>query len=116
MKDMLKAVRKLMDASGQEYPDAATAELYYALVAEEMKEFIEAETEVEELDGLLDIFWTLLGLALAKGWLVRSAWDEVARSNHSKIDPETGKCIKREDGKVLKPATYSPPSLERFLK
>lgn len=116
MKDMLKAVRKLMDASGQEYPDAATAELYRSLIAEEVKEFIDAEDEVEELDAVLDTIWVLLGYATAKGWLIRSAWDEVARSNHSKIDPETGKCIKREDGKVLKPATYSPPSLERFLK
>jgi len=33
----------------------------------------------------------------------------------SKVDPATGKVIKRDDGKVLKPATYSAPELTPFL-
>jgi hypothetical protein len=37
------------------------------------------------------------------------------RSNLSKIDRETGMVRKREDGKVLKPITYSPPDLKPFL-
>lgn len=116
MKEVVKVVRKMMDAGEQAYPDPKTAELYQALIAEEFKEFIEAKPEAEEFKELLDCIWVLTGYALAKGWLVRSAWDEVARSNLSKIDPETSKCIKREDGKYLKPPTYSPPDLERFLK
>jgi predicted HAD superfamily Cof-like phosphohydrolase len=45
-----------------------------------------------------------------------AAWNEVLRSNLSKIDPETGKVIKREsDGKVLKPSFYIGPELEAFV-
>jgi len=43
------------------------------------------------------------------------AYNEVYRSNMSKVDSVTGKCIKREDGKILKPDTYSPPNLIPFL-
>jgi predicted HAD superfamily Cof-like phosphohydrolase len=50
-----------------------------------------------------------LGHDLAGGY------NEVYRSNMSKVDPVTGKCIKREDGKILKPDTYSPPNLIPFL-
>jgi predicted HAD superfamily Cof-like phosphohydrolase len=50
-----------------------------------------------------------------KGYDVDGAWAEVARSNLAKIDPTTGKVIKRPDGKVLKPEGWTPPSLESFV-
>jgi hypothetical protein len=37
-------------------------------------------------------------------------------TNFAKIGSETGKVRKREDGKVLKPTTYSPPELTPFIK
>lgn len=43
------------------------------------------------------------------------AYNEVARSNMSKVDSTSGKVLKREDGKVLKPETYSPPNLSPFI-
>lgn len=49
------------------------------------------------------------------GMAVVSAWKEVRRSNMSKLDPVTGKAIKREDGKIMKPASYSPPDLTGFV-
>jgi hypothetical protein len=33
-----------------------------------------------------------------------------------KINAETGKVNKREDGKVLKPEGWTPPQLEQFIK
>jgi predicted HAD superfamily Cof-like phosphohydrolase len=44
------------------------------------------------------------------------AWREVMSTNFAKIDKETGKVRKREDGKVLKPLNWQPPQLESFLK
>jgi predicted HAD superfamily Cof-like phosphohydrolase len=44
------------------------------------------------------------------------AWKEVLRTNLAKIDPASGKVIKREDGKVLKPEGWTPPKLADFLK
>jgi hypothetical protein len=37
------------------------------------------------------------------------------RTNFAKIDKETGKVRKREDGKVLKPLGWTPPELAPFI-
>jgi hypothetical protein len=118
LKEAIKAVRKMMEAGEQAYPDVDTAKLYRSLVTEEVNELLEAEAasnEVEEFDACLDTVWVLIGYMLARGWLVRSGWEEVARSNHSKIDPETGKMLRRDDGKYLKGPNYSAPDLAKFL-
>jgi predicted HAD superfamily Cof-like phosphohydrolase len=36
-------------------------------------------------------------------------------TNFAKIDPTTGKVIKRADGKVLKPEGWKAPELQPFL-
>lgn len=118
MKEVIKPVRKLMEASGQNFPDAATAQLYLKLIAEESEELADAvntNDEVAQLDAVCDLVWVLAGFALAKGWLLRSAWEEVVRSNLSKI-PEDGVMLRREDGKFLKGPNYTPPDLKRFLQ
>ena len=38
------------------------------------------------------------------------------QTNFNKIDKETGKVRKREDGKVLKPIGWTPPELSQFIK
>ena len=43
------------------------------------------------------------------------AWKEVMRTNFAKIDKETGKVRKREDGKVLKPLGWESPELAQFI-
>jgi hypothetical protein len=37
-------------------------------------------------------------------------------TNFAKIDKKTGKVIKREDGKVLKPDGWTPPNLLPYVK
>lgn len=44
------------------------------------------------------------------------AWDEVWSSNMTKLDPETGKAIHREDGKILKPESFRPVDLLTVVK
>ena len=93
--------------------------LYAKLIEEEYKEFVEAfnnNDEVEALDACMDMIWVILGFCYMKGYDVQGAWNEVARSNLSKIDPVTGKVKKREDGKVLKPEGWTPPDLTPFVK
>ena len=43
------------------------------------------------------------------------AWNEVFQTNLAKIDPQTGKVTKRDDGKVLKPDGWKAPELKPFL-
>lgn len=93
--------------------------LYKNLVREEFDEFIKAYLESDDegqLDGCMDLIWVVLGYCYMKGFDVEGAWNEVARSNLSKIDPSTGKVNKRNDGKVLKPEGWTPPQLKEFIK
>ena len=116
--DMYKDVVKFIEACDQpKTPE--NADLYATLIDEEYKEFDQADMvndEVESLDACMDMIWVILGYCYMKGYDVQGAWNEVARSNLAKINPETGKVIKREDGKVLKPEGWTPPNLKPFVK
>lgn len=92
--------------------------LYLRLIREEFNELQVAHADndrVEQLDALLDLIVVVVGAIHSAGFDGEGGWNEVIRSNMSKIDPETGKVLKRKDGKVLKPASFSPPNLEPFL-
>ena len=92
--------------------------MYVGLIEEEFKELNEAinnHDQLETLDALIDILVVTIGAVHSMGADGEGAWREVMRSNLSKIDRETGTVRKREDGKVLKPITYSPPDLKPFL-
>ena len=87
------------------------AALYLKLIDEEYNELLNAKFEAEAADAVIDMMVVLIGYGLSRGWPMHDLWDEVFRSNMSKLDPVTGRVIKREDGKVMKPSTYSPPDL-----
>lgn len=94
-------------------------EMYYGLIKEEVGELMTAHTagdKVEQLDALIDILVVTIGAIHSMGADGEGAWKEVMRTNFAKIDKETGKVRKREDGKVLKPLGWAPPELEQFLK
>jgi len=106
----MKACDQTVDAyNEQQYT------LYKSLIEEEFKELQEAYDFEGELDALIDILVVTIGAIHSAGYDAEGAWKEVMRSNLSKIDKETGKVRKREDGKVLKPIDYSPPNLTPFL-
>lgn len=115
MSNMYNDVKTFIEACDQERT-VENSNLYWNLIEEEYSEFLDAPNDTEELDACMDMIWVILGLCYMKGYNVEGAWNEVARSNLSKINPETGKVIKREDGKVLKPEGWTPPSLEQFTK
>jgi predicted HAD superfamily Cof-like phosphohydrolase len=70
---------------------------------------------VETLDALLDIVVVTIGAMHSAGMDAEGGWKEVMRTNFAKIDKETGKVRKREDGKVLKPVGWTPPNLSPFI-
>jgi predicted HAD superfamily Cof-like phosphohydrolase len=63
----------------------------------------------------MDMIWVILGYCHMKKFDIKGAWEEVARSNLSKIDSNTGMVLRRDDGKILKPANWTPPNLTRFV-
>lgn len=93
--------------------------LYANLIKEEFEEFNAAYKEydhVEMLDALIDILVVTIGCVHSMGADCEGAWKEVMSTNFAKIDKETGKVRKREDGKVLKPQGWTPPDIKPFLE
>ena len=71
---------------------------------------------VETLDALLDIVVVTIGAMHSAGMDAEGGWKEVMMTNFAKVDSETGKVRKREDGKVLKPLGWKAPELAPFIK
>jgi predicted HAD superfamily Cof-like phosphohydrolase len=93
--------------------------MYLDLIEEEhseLKAAIAANDVVEQLDALIDILVVTIGAIHSAGYDAEGAWKEVMQTNFNKIDKETGKVRKREDGKVLKPLGWVAPNLTPFLK
>ena len=115
---MYNDVKTFIEACEQERNEKNIL-LYKNLIREEFDEYIRAYLEGDEegqLDGCMDLIWVILGYCYMKDYDVEGAWNEVARSNLSKIDPTTGKVNKRKDGKVMKPEGWLPPNLKPFVK
>ena len=93
--------------------------LYVTLIEEEANELADAITahdQVETVDALIDILVVTIGALHSMGADAEGAWKEVMKTNFAKIDRDTGKVRKRDDGKVLKPVGWTPPNLEPYLK
>ena len=68
---------------------------------------------IELLDALCDQIVTATGVAHMFGLDIEGALAEVIRSNYSKF--VDGKPVFDANGKIAKPATYSPPDLTAFV-
>jgi predicted HAD superfamily Cof-like phosphohydrolase len=110
----MKAIDQTVDTA-----NADQLKLYVDLITEEYTELHDAIKEhdkVETLDALIDILVVTIGAINSMGADGEGAWNEVMATNFAKIDPETGKVRKREDGKVLKPEGWKAPELAQFVK
>ena len=110
----MRACDQTVDGNNQDQFD-----LYYKLIQEEVSELqtaIDNNDKVEQLDALVDILVVTIGAIHSGGFDAEGAWKEVMRTNFAKIDRDTGKVRKREDGKVLKPVGWTPPDLKPFVK
>jgi len=118
------SVKKFMETFGQEvknkaeFPSEKIQDLRVSLIDEELselKEAIENKDIKEVADALTDILYVTYGAGHAFGIDLDQCFDEVQRSNMSKLD-ENGKPIFNEHGKVLKGPNYFKPNLEKFIK
>lgn len=122
----IQAVRTFMAAAGQPEGDLETAKLYSEIITpEEYRERADAwqlikleptneRHRIEHLDGIIDSIWCLIAEGLAMGYDLEGAFNEIARSNISKIS-SNGMIIKASTGKVMKPGTYFPPKLDPYV-
>jgi len=117
MTNTFKDIDTFQTACDQE-PSVENYAMYLDLITEEyeeLKEAIIANDRVEQLDALVDILVVTMGAIRAGGFDGEGAWKEVMDTNFAKIDPTTGKVIKRADGKVLKPDGWKAPELAQFI-
>ena len=87
------------------------------LINEELDEFKEAirNNDLKEaVDALTDILYVTYGAGHAFGVDLDKCFDEVQRSNMSKLG-QNGKPIYNESGKVMKGPNYFKPDLKKFL-
>ncbi len=124
--DIIGDQSQFMRACGQTVGERneSQCEMYELLLTEECierAEAIEFADDVEEFDADLDILVVHIGRMLSR-WhpnMIQAGWHEVMRSNISKCVPDGQggfTTIKREDGKVQKPDTYSPPDLASIMR
>lgn len=98
------------------FPHMKIRLLRMRLLLEEVGEYIEAEMSgdiVAVADALTDIKYIVNGTGHTHNIDLNACWQEIHRSNMSKI--ENGKVLRREDGKIQKPDSYSPPDLKPIL-
>ena len=92
--------------------------LRISLINEELEEFkvaIKNNDLKEAIDALTDILYVTYGAGHAFGVNLDKCFDEVQRSNMSKLG-DNKKPIYNEHGKVMKGPNYFKPNLSKFIK
>lgn len=126
-KSTLESVRIFHETYGLPVKDAPditdekTNALRVNLLAEEVEELQEALAAgdiVEVLDALTDIQYVLDGAYLSFGLhdVKMEAFEEVQRSNMSKLGEDGMPIVREEDGKILKGPNYFKPDIAQFIK
>jgi len=70
-----------------------------------------AEIVAKQASALVDIWYGSLECAAKKGINLNAVFDLVHAANMRKINPLTGMCVKRADGKIEKPQGWCPPNI-----
>ena len=116
-------VRKFMQKFKQEvkskpsFPDDNIIKLRINLIKEELLELEDAlnEKNIEETaDALTDILYVTYGAGHAFGIDLDKCFDEVQKSNMSKLD-KFGNPIYNDQGKVMKGPLYFKPNFKKIL-
>ena len=81
----------------------------------ELKEAIKNKDLKETIDALTDILYVTYGAGHAFGINLDACFDEVQKSNMSKLGDD-GKPIYNNQGKVMKGPKYFKPDLSKFIK
>ena len=92
--------------------------LRISLISEELEELKAAMSNndiIEVADALTDILYVTYGAGHAFGFNLDECFDEVQRSNMSKLGDD-GQPIYNEMGKVMKGPKYFKPDLNKFIK
>lgn len=126
--NQVKEFHQSFNQAIDEEPTADILQLRFNLVEEEFLEVVDElanlaranNTETKRLakialtKELADLMYVALGTGVALGLPLVEAFNEVHRSNMSKLGDD-GKPILREDGKALKSKNYTPANIHQFI-
>ncbi|MDA7703961.1 nucleoside triphosphate pyrophosphohydrolase family protein [Candidatus Pelagibacter sp.] len=116
-------VKTFMETFGQEvktkpsFSADKVNNLRYDLIKEELEELkvaIKNKDLLEVADALTDILYVTYGAGHAFGIDLDKCFDEVQKSNMSKLG-EDGRPIYNESGKVMKGPAYFKPNLNKLI-
>lgn len=97
-KDKLKAfIDQSKDIPLETFPEGKEGELHKAAA---------------QADALVDIYYYSLNAACKKGINLSAIFDIVHQANMAKRCPVSGEFLRRDDGKIIKPAGWMPPDVE----
>ena len=114
---------------GPQLPPSNVAKLWFDLIAEEVNELRDdmgfggtnaphhnsvGDMLVAIADDIGDILYVVNGLANVLNIPVAQVFDEIQRSNMTKLWPD-GTVHRREDGKIMKPPGFEKPKLWPIL-
>ena len=122
MFQMVKQFHEIFNMEVNNEPTVPSLELFELrvnLISEELKELYLELEKFDREEGLnfeklskemCDLIYVILGMGVSFGLPLDKCFDEVQKSNMSKLDKD-GNPIYREDGKVLKSEFYKEPDM-----
>jgi len=69
-----------------------------------------------QFDALVDSWYYSLNCASKHGVNLSRIFDLVHQANMAKRDPDTGKFLRRNDGKIIKPNGWQPPDITAEIR
>jgi predicted HAD superfamily Cof-like phosphohydrolase len=88
--------------------DHDRAKKRYGWMLEELDEFIDSDTIVDQADAMIDLMYFALGTLVEMGVRPEKIFDIVHRANMAKIWPD-GMVHHNETGKTIKPPSWTDP-------
>ena len=92
-----------------EYDRILEVELHW--IGEEEKNTLRHQFMQNLCAELADLIYVICQAANMHGLPLTQFYEAIHAANMTKVDPLTGKVLKREDGKILKPDGWQPPPL-----
>ena len=132
---MVEVFHKLFDQPVNKAPTKEVVQLRANLIEEETKEVSEELSDIKAaiiraeagvvghhieyyetalLKELCDLLYVVYGTAVAFGYDIDGAFEEVHRSNMSKLGVD-GKPVRRDDGKALKGPNYFKANVGKYV-
>lgn len=119
LQKMVKEFHEAVGSSVRTIPqllEMPEEDLRISLMEEELNEYIDADA-IDDLvgvaDALGDLLYVTLGTALAHGIDIEPIFEEIHRSNMTKVSSHLKT---RQDGKVLKGLGYEAPKIAKLIK